>query len=99
MLKLPTTSGVKVGHDAKLHGCTIGDGSLIGIGAVVLDKASVGRESLVAAGAVLTAGKEYPPRSLSVGQPAVVKRGLTDEEVARLDNNGVRYVRDAATCL
>jgi carbonic anhydrase/acetyltransferase-like protein (isoleucine patch superfamily) len=92
-------SGVTVGHGAKLHGCTIGDHSLIGIGAVILDRAVVGRESLVAAGAVLTAGKEYPPRSLIVGQPAVVKRELNEAEVARLEANGARYVRDAATYL
>jgi len=66
---------------------------------VVLDRAVVGRESLVAAGAVLTAGKEYPPRSLIVGQPAVVKRELSAEEVAKLDANGARYVRDSATYL
>lgn len=92
-------SGVTVGHGAKLHGCTIGDRSLVGIGAVVLDKAVVGHECLIAAGAVLTAGKEFPPRSLIVGQPAVVKRMLTDDEVARLEANGARYVRDAATYL
>jgi carbonic anhydrase/acetyltransferase-like protein (isoleucine patch superfamily) len=92
-------AGVTVGHGAKLHGCTIGDCSLVGIGAVILDRVVVGRESLVAAGAVLTSGKEYPPRSLIVGQPAVVKRELNAHEVARLEVNGARYVRDAATYL
>jgi len=91
--------GVTVGHGAKLHGCTIGDRSLVGIGAVILDKVVVGHECLVAAGAVLTAGKEFPPRSLIVGQPAVVKRPLTNDEVAKLEANGARYVRDAATYL
>jgi carbonic anhydrase/acetyltransferase-like protein (isoleucine patch superfamily) len=91
--------GVTVGHGAKLHGCTIGDRSLVGIGAVILDKVVVGHECLVAAGAVLTAGKEFPPRSLIVGQPAVVKRALTNDEVAKLEANGARYVRDAATYL
>ena len=96
---LTVGSGVTVGHGAKLHGCTIGDRALIGIQAVVLDKVVVGAESLVAAGAVLVPGKEYPPRSLIIGSPATVKRPLTATEVARLADNGARYVRDAGTYL
>jgi carbonic anhydrase/acetyltransferase-like protein (isoleucine patch superfamily) len=88
--------GVTVGHGAKLHGCTIGDWSLIGIDAVILDNAVVGRESKVAAGSVLLAGREYPPGSLIVGSPAVVKRALTSEEVAHLREHAERYVRDGS---
>lgn len=89
-------AGVTVGHGATLHGCSIGDRCLIGIQAVVLDRAEVGAECLVAAGAVLRAGTKYPPRSLIAGAPATVKRALTDSEVAKLTDNGKRYVRDAA---
>jgi carbonic anhydrase/acetyltransferase-like protein (isoleucine patch superfamily) len=93
---LTVGEGVTVGHGATLHGCTIGDRCLIGIQAVVLDKVEVGTECLVAAGAVLRAGTKYPPRSLIAGVPAEVRRPLTDAEVAKLAENGERYVRDAA---
>ncbi|MGZ2747305.1 gamma carbonic anhydrase family protein [Burkholderia stagnalis] len=78
---------VTVGHQAVLHGCTIGEGSLIGIQAVVLDGAVIGRQCLVGAGAVVTAGKVFPERSLILGAPAKVVRVLTDEDVARLRTN------------
>jgi len=87
--------GVTVGHGAKLHGCTIEDRVLIGIDAVILDNAVVGRDSKVAAGSVLLAGREYPAGSLIVGSPAVVKRALTAEEIADLREHAERYVRDA----
>jgi carbonic anhydrase/acetyltransferase-like protein (isoleucine patch superfamily) len=76
--------GVSIGHQAMLHGCTIGAGSLIGIQAVVLNGAVIGRECLVGAGAVVTERKTFPDRSLIVGAPAKVLRTLTDEDVARL---------------
>ncbi len=78
---------VTVGHQAVLHGCTIGEGSLVGIQAVVLDGAVIGRQCLVGAGAVVTAGKVFPERSLILGAPARVVRVLTDEDVARLRTN------------
>lgn len=84
--------GVTVGHQAMLHGCTIGDGALIGIQAVVLNNAVIGRESLVGAGAVVTEGKVFPERSLILGAPAKVVRPLTDEDVARLRRNADNYV-------
>jgi len=87
---------VSVGHQAMLHGCTIGDGALIGIQAVVLNGAVIGAESLVGACALVTERKEFPPRSLIVGAPAKVLRPLTDEEVANLRANAADYARKAA---
>lgn len=90
----PLTLGrnVTVGHQAMLHGCTVGDGSLIGIQAVVLNRAVIGRESLVGAGAIVTEGKVFPDRSLILGAPAKVVRTLTDEDVANLRRNAQTYV-------
>lgn len=85
-------AGVSVGHRAVLHGCTVGDGALIGMGAVVLNGAVVGAESLVAAGAVVLEGTVVPPRSLVAGVPAKVRRALDDDEVAGLRANGLRYL-------
>ena len=93
-IRIGADSNVQDG--AVLHGCTIGDWSLIGIDAVILDNAVVGRESKVAAGSVLLAGREYPPGSLIVGSPAVVKRALTAEEIAHLREHAERYVRDGS---
>jgi len=76
--------GVSIGHQAMLHGCTIGAGSLIGIQAVVLNGAVIGRDCLVAAGAVVTERKTFPDRSLIVGAPAKVLRTLSDEDITRL---------------
>lgn len=87
--------GVTVGHQAMLHGCTIEDGSLVGIQAVILNKAVIGRQSLVGAGAVVTEGKVFPERSLILGAPARVVRTLTDEEVANLQRNARAYVERA----
>ncbi|WP_105565307.1 gamma carbonic anhydrase family protein [Microbacterium halophytorum] len=87
---------VSIGHNAVVHGCEIGDGSLIGIGSVVLSGAVIGAESLVAAGAVVLEGTEVPPRSLVAGVPAKVRRELTDEEVAGLRQNAERYLATAA---
>lgn len=88
-------SEVSVGHQAMLHGCTVGDGCLIGIQAVVLNGASIGKESLVGAGALVTEGKEFPERVLILGTPAKVVRSLTDEEVATLRRNAKEYVTRA----
>ncbi|SOZ37790.1 gamma carbonic anhydrase family protein [Cupriavidus neocaledonicus] len=89
-------AGVTVGHQAMLHGCTVGDGALIGIQAVVLNNDSIGAESLVAAGALVTEGKQFPPRSLILGAPAKAVRELTDDEVKNLRANAQDYARRAA---
>ena len=83
---------VSVGHNAVIHGCTIGDGSLIGMGAVVLNGAKIGSGCLVAGGAVVLEGAVIPDGSLVAGVPAKVRRELTDEERARLLRNGAHYV-------
>lgn len=90
----PLTIGrnVTVGHQAMLHGCTIGDGSLIGIQAVVLNGAVIGRNCLVGAGSVVTENKTFPDRSLILGAPARVARELTDEEVAGLAQVAQSYI-------
>lgn len=87
--------GVTVGHQAMLHGCSVGDGSLIGIQAVVLNRARIGRNCLVAAGAVVTEGKEFPDGSLIVGSPAVVKRALDEAQIARMHLGARTYVERA----
>jgi carbonic anhydrase/acetyltransferase-like protein (isoleucine patch superfamily) len=85
--------GVTIGHQAMLHGCTIGDGALIGIQAIILNKAQIGRECLVGAGAVVGEGKAFPDRSLVVGAPARVLRPLTDEALAVMRAGADTYVR------
>lgn len=91
----PLTVGkdVTIGHQAMLHGCTIGDGTLIGIQAVVLNGARIGKGCLVGAGALVTEGKEFPDNSLIVGAPAKVVRPLTAEDVARLQGSAGSYVQ------
>ena len=86
---------VTVGHQAMLHGCTVGDGSLIGIQAVVLNGARIGKRCLVAAGAVITEGKEFPDGSLIMGAPAKVARELTPEQLAGLLRSAASYVAKA----
>jgi carbonic anhydrase/acetyltransferase-like protein (isoleucine patch superfamily) len=83
---------VTIGHQAMLHGCTIGDGSLIGIQAVVLNGARIGKGCLVGAGALVTEGKEFPDHSLIIGTPAKVVRTLTEEDLLRLQGNAASYV-------
>lgn len=86
--------GVTVGHQAMLHGCTIGDGSLIGIQAVILNGAKIGKNSLVGAGALVTEGKEFPDNSLIIGSPAKAVRELTNEQVAALKASAAHYVQN-----
>lgn len=87
--------GVTVGHQAMLHGCTVGDGSLIGIQAVLLNGATVGRHCLVGAGALLTEDKRFDEGTLIVGSPALSKRALTAEQVAGLRRIADGYVQRA----
>ena len=86
---------VTIGHQVMLHGCTVGEGSLIGIGAVVLNGAKIGRGSIVGAGALVTEGKEFPDGSLIVGSPAKVMRPLTPEQIGRLAQTALHYVENA----
>jgi carbonic anhydrase/acetyltransferase-like protein (isoleucine patch superfamily) len=94
----PLTIGanVTIGHQAMLHGCTVGDGSLIGIQAVVLNGAVIGRNSLVGAGAIVTERKTFPDRSLILGAPAKVARELSDAEVANLNASADSYAQRAS---
>jgi len=93
----PLTVGenVTIGHQVMLHGCTIGDNSLIGIQAVVLNNAKIGRNSIVGAGSVVTEGKEFPDNSLIFGSPAKVMRTISDEDAARLRHGCDHYVKNA----
>ena len=90
----PLTIGknVTVGHQAMLHGCTVGDGSLIGIQAVVLNGAKIGKGCLVGAGALVTEGKEFPDHSLIIGAPAKAVRTLSEDDLQRLQASAASYV-------
>jgi gamma-carbonic anhydrase len=83
---------VTMGHGVIAHGCTIERGALIGMGSRVLDGAVIGEQALVAAGALVPEGMRVPPRTLVVGVPARVKRELTREEIARLEESWMHYV-------
>ncbi|MEN9759113.1 MAG: hypothetical protein RL676_262 [Pseudomonadota bacterium] len=95
----PLTVGdnVTIGHQAMLHGCTVGDGSLIGIQAVVLNDAVIGQNCLIGACALVTTGTKIPDRSLVMGSPAKVIRELTDDEIAGMHRGIKGYVTRAAT--
>ena len=86
---------VTVGHQVMLHGCTIGDGSLIGIQAVVLNGAKIGKNCLVAAGALVTEGKEFPDNSLIMGAPAQAVRELSETQRERIKHSARYYVANA----
>ena len=90
-------SGVSIGHRAVLHGCTVEDDVLIGMGAVLLNGSRVGRGSLVAAGAVLLEGTAVPPGSLVAGVPGKVRRDLTPDELVSVRDNASGYVERART--
>lgn len=89
---LVVEDNVSVGHQATLHGCTVGSGSLIGIQAVVLNGAVIGKNCLVGAGALVTEGKQFPDNVLIIGAPAKVARELDAEEIANLSRNVDSYV-------
>mgnify|MGYP001184940474 CR=1 FL=1 len=84
--------GCTIGHRAILHGCTIGDNSLVGMGAIILNGARIGRNSLVGAGALVTEGKQFPDNSLIVGSPAKVVRELDETAIASLGRSAQNYV-------
>jgi len=83
---------VSIGHSVTLHGCTIEDHCLIGMGATIMDGAYIGANSVVAGGSVVPPGKKFPPKSMIMGNPAVLKRSLTDEEVTLYGNHYKAYV-------
>jgi len=93
----PLTVGedVTVGHMVMLHGCTIGDGSLIGIGAVVLNGAKIGKGCIVGAGALVTEGKEFADGSMILGSPAKAVRDVTPEQQAAFKAGALHYVENA----
>ena len=86
---------VTVGHQVMLHGCTIGDETLIGIGATVLNGAKIGKNCLVGARALVTEGKEFPDGSMILGSPAKVVRQLTPEQIEGLRRSAAHYVENA----
>lgn len=85
-------SDITVGHSVTLHGCTIKDRCLIGMGAVILDGAVVGEDCIIGAGALVTEGAVIPPGTLAVGMPAKPKRDLTDAEKARIRQSAQNYI-------
>jgi len=88
-------ANVTVGHQVMLHGCTIGDGSLIGIGAIVLNGAKIGKHCLVGAGALVTEGKEFPDGSMILGSPARVVKTLSPEQIEGLRQSALHYQQNA----
>jgi carbonic anhydrase/acetyltransferase-like protein (isoleucine patch superfamily) len=92
----PLTIGddVTIGHMVMLHGCTIGDGSLIGIGSIVLNGAKIGRNCLVGANTLITEGKEFPDNSMIVGSPGRVIRTLSPEQAAMIAHGAAHYVEN-----
>jgi len=89
---------VTIGHQAMLHGCTVGDGTLIGIQAVVMNKAEIGKNCLVGAGALITEGKKFPDNAIILGRPAKIVRTLTPEEIDKLALVSKEYVARAQHC-
>jgi gamma-carbonic anhydrase len=85
-------SNTSFGHSVVLHGCKIGSGCLIGMGAIILDGAEIGDNCLVAAGSLVSPGKKFPAGSLIKGRPAQVERPLTEEEVAKISHHFEAYI-------
>lgn len=90
---------VTVGHGAILHGCRIGDNTLIGMGAIVMNGAKIGNNCVIGAGALVTQGMEIPDHSLAFGNPAKIKRGVTEEEIQANLRNAKIYVEEARDAL
>lgn len=85
---------VTVGHNAIIHGCKIGDYSLVGMGSIILDDAEIGEFSMIGAGSLVTGNKKFPPGVLILGSPAKVVRELTDEEKESLKKSAINYVQE-----
>lgn len=94
--KLAIGREVTIGHQVMLHGCTIGEGSLIGIQSIVLNGVKIGKNSIVGAGSLVPEGREYPDNVLILGSPAVVKRELQPAEYQRIRFGATHYVQNAA---
>lgn len=94
---LAVGANVTVGHRAILHGCTIGDACIIGMGSTILDNAKIGKGSIVGANSLVPKGKVFPPRSLIIGSPAKLIRQITDEEFASILDSAARYTTTGAT--
>ena len=94
-IELVLGENVTVGHQCMLHGCTVGDGTLIGIQSVILNRARIGRFCIVGAGSLVTEGKEFPDGSMNIGSPAQVVRQLTPEQIARVASSAAHYVLQA----
>lgn len=86
---------VTIGHSAVIHACKIGNGSLIGMQACILDGAEIGEESIVAAGSLVPPGKKYPPRSMIMGNPAKVVRELSPDEIRQYSNHYKTYLENS----
>ena len=94
-IPLTLEANVSVGHKVMLHGCTVGEGSLIGIGAVVLNHARIGKNCLVGAGALVTEGKEFPDGSMILGSPAKVVKTLSPEQILGIRRIADHYIENA----
>lgn len=94
-IRLNIGKDVTVGHKAMLHGCTIGDNSLIGIGSIVLNGAKIGNNSLLGANSLVTEGKEFPDGVMIMGAPAKLVRDLTEQEIQMLTGSAAHYVLNA----
>ena len=84
-----------IGHSAIIHGCTIGDECMIGMGAIIMNGAKIGNQCIVAAGSIVTEHKTFPEKSLILGSPAKVIRALTDDEIQKIRDNAETYVTSA----
>ncbi len=95
--ELPVIIGdyVTVGHRALIHGCEIGDNTLIGMGAIILDRAKIGKNCIIAAGSVVKEGMVIPDNTLVAGVPAKIKREVTEEEIKLLKESALHYVEYA----
>lgn len=91
-IRLTLGRGVTVGHKAMLHGCEIGDHSLIGIGSVILNRARIGKHCIIGANALVAEGKVIPDRSLVLGTPGRVVRPISDDDIAALERSAAHYV-------
>ena len=94
-MQLIIGKGITVGHSVILHGCTIEDDSLIGMGATILNGAHIGKNSIIGANSLITEGKQIPQRSLVMGSPGKVVRQVTDDEIKAIHENATRYVQNS----